>query len=82
MTDIRDTSHAKAGSGTKPPEALPPHPELVASEIVEKIKSVVSLKAGEGEHLAGQIQAVLVERMGSFDDMRMGRILGHAIATI
>jgi hypothetical protein len=73
----------KIGTTTaKPSDALPGHPDTVVSEIIKKINTSVTLKKEEGDHLAEQIRSVLLDRMGTFDDMRMGRILGHAIATI
>jgi hypothetical protein len=69
-------------AAAKPSDALPGHPDAVVSEIIKQINTSVSLKKEEGDRLAEQIRAVLLDRMGTFDDMRMGRILGHAIATI
>jgi hypothetical protein len=71
-----------AAVAVKPSDALPGHPDTVVSEIIKQINSSVSLKKEEGDRLAEQIRSVLLDRMGTFDDMRMGRILGHAIATI
>jgi hypothetical protein len=63
-------------------DAVPGHPDTVVAEIIKNIGGTVNFKKEDSDKLAASIRSVLTERMGTFDDMRMGRILGHAIATI
>jgi len=74
------------GGATKvsqpPTEALAGDPMVVASEIISQIQKVVNFKPEDSRRLTEQIRSVLLDQMGHFDDMRMGRIMGYAIATI
>ncbi len=54
----------------------------VAAEIVKKMSALADFPRANSNELADLISKTLIERAGVFDDIRMGRIMGSAIATI
>ena len=68
----------KVGSETPIPGDI----HSIAAEIVKQMSTVEGISRENSGRVEGLITQVLTERIGVFDDVRMGRILGSAIAMI
>lgn len=61
---------------------LPPDPSIVAEDIIRSTKEILKMSPAEEEKVKTLIRGAVAERMGLMDDVRIGRVLGSALATL
>lgn len=61
---------------------IPADPDFVAKELVGQAQKFVKMSPQEAERLTTLIRDSIGERLGLIDDLRIGRVLGAALATL
>lgn len=63
-------------------KGLPADPSIVAEDIIRSTKEILKMSPAEEEKVKALIRDAVGERMGLMDDVRIGRVLGSALATL
>jgi hypothetical protein len=81
---VRKLREAAAASGEPPinPPPAPLDPVFRADKLVAEFSAVSQLDQAAKDRLRGLILAAIDERLEEVQDVRLGRVLGSALATL